>query len=478
MTWRCTFITVLLTGLAWPAYAVDRPTTEIPRESCVTASCHVGVKDHAVLHGPVNVNACEACHTLEDAATHKFKLTRNEKELCTFCHQMPLEGAKLVHKPLTTGECLPCHNPHGGFDRASLRGKSLKDACNQCHEPVATPNHRAVHGPVAAGACTVCHQPHTGERKNLLVAEGNALCLLCHTQMQDAMAKAKFKHEAVEQDCMSCHDPHASDYPMMVKQAPVELCTKCHEPVKQAALAATHKHKVVTEGDACLYCHTAHGSDLKHLMKSQPIKVCMQCHEKPLLDDAGKTLVAGVGEVLDPRLIKHGPINDGSCGGCHNVHGSNVTALLAKEYPAQFYAPFDVDNYAICFTCHDQQLVELPKTDKLTNFRNGEVNMHYLHVNKQKGRTCRACHATHVSGNKVHIRESVPFGQWELPINYQPTATGGTCTPGCHQQLGYNRDQPAAPAAGEVKPAAEAAAPAAPVAPTAPARAPVQETQP
>lgn len=437
----CSFLPALLLSAA--ALAVDKPTSAVPRDSCATAECHTAVKDRKVLHGPVNVNACDACHSVDDVSKHTFKLIRPKEQLCTFCHQMSLEGAKVVHKPLTTGECLPCHDPHGGFDRFSLRGETLKDACNQCHKPVFDETHRAVHGPVAAGACTVCHKAHTGEHKNLLVAEGNALCLTCHTQMQESMTKAKFKHKAVEQDCMSCHDPHASKFPMMVKEAPVELCTKCHEPVKQAALSATHKHKVVTEGDACLNCHTAHGGDLAKLMKAEPLKVCMACHDKPIVDAAGATTVASVNEVLDPKLVKHGPIMDGSCGGCHNVHGSDVRKLLAKPYPEKFYAEFDVGNYAICFSCHDPQLVLLPKTDKLTNFRNGDVNMHYLHVNKEKGRTCRACHETHASQHKVHVRESVPFGNWELPINFKPTATGGSCSPGCHQPLTYDRVLPA-----------------------------------
>lgn len=439
----------LIALLIAPAYAVEKPTIAVPRDSCVTAECHTAVVDHKVLHGPVNVNACDACHEAVDETQHTFKLLRSDQQLCTFCHQMDFTGAKVVHQPLITGDCLPCHNPHGGYDRFSLRGASLQDACNQCHEPVATKDHRSVHGPVAAGACTVCHSAHTSDNKNLLPRTGNDLCLMCHTQMEENMAKAKFQHEAVKQDCASCHDPHASQFPMMVKQEPVALCTSCHEPVKQAALAATHKHKVVTEGDACLYCHTAHGGDLDNLMKTEPIKVCMQCHADPM-PEAG---VAGVSEVLDPKLVKHGPINDGSCGGCHNVHGSDVTKLLANNYPEKFYAPFDMENYAICFNCHDPQLVQMEKTDKLTNFRNGDVNMHYLHVNKQKGRTCRACHATHASTNPLHIRESVPFGQWELPINYKPTPTGGSCAPGCHQPLAYNRDEPVELPTLEEKPA-------------------------
>lgn len=431
------------------------PTQAVPREGCVTSQCHANVKDYAVVHGPVNVNACDACHVLTDEATHRFDLLRVGAESCTFCHKMDFEGAKVMHEPLKTGDCLGCHDPHGGYDKFTLRGASMRDTCSKCHEDVLA-DKRIVHGPVAAGACGVCHTPHISDNENLLVTKGRDLCLNCHTDMNEQLKQVKFKHEAVQQDCVSCHDPHASNFTMMVKQAPVELCTSCHESVKESALSATHKHSVVVQGDACLHCHTAHGGDLAMLMKTEPIKVCMTCHNNPIMDGATQ-VVAAVSEVLDTGKIMHGPIRDGSCGGCHNVHGSNVGKLLAQPYPEKFYSTFQTENYALCFNCHDHQLVLLSKTDKLTNFRNGHVNLHYMHVNKQKGRTCRACHSTHASDREVHIRESVPFGNWELPINFRQTATGGSCAPGCHQELGYDRDNPlpAASVAGAEKPAEE-----------------------
>jgi hypothetical protein len=113
---------------------------------------------------------------------------------------------------------------------------------------------------------------------------------------------------------------------------------------------------------------------------------------------------------------------------------------LDKEYPSLFYAPFDKKNYDLCFNCHPDTLVLDEKTKTLTDFRNGDSNLHYLHVNKdRRGRTCRACHQTHGSNQPKHIRESVPYGAWELPIGFDKTETGGTCTPGCHVRKDYDR---------------------------------------
>jgi hypothetical protein len=64
-------------------------------------------------------------------------------------------------------------------------------------------------------------------------------------------------------------------------------------------------------------------------------------------------------------------------------------------------------------------------------------------VNKdRRGRTCRACHETHASDLPKHIRETVPYGVWELPIGFVKRDSGGGCTPGCHLPMDYDREQP------------------------------------
>jgi len=416
-----------------------RPSTVLAAESCV--DCHAGVKNYKVVHGPVNVNACDACHKLTDPSKHIFTPVRDKTETCTFCHKLDLHNNPVIHKPVTEGQCLQCHNPHGGKTSNFLRGETMTDLCAKCHKDV-TGGKSHVHGPVAAGACASCHQGHSSKFPKLLAVQGRDLCLSCHSEMKAQMAKVKFQHKAVEQDCSICHDAHASNFAMQIKQSPLQLCTSCHEhdKIKAAAMDSTHKHSVVTNDAACLNCHTAHGGDLAKLMRTDQIKVCMKCHDQKI--DRGKDVkaVAAVSELLDPKMIKHGPAADGNCGGCHNVHGSNVSRLLKKEYPEVFYQGFALDKYDLCFTCHDKQLVVTEKTTGLTNFRNGEVNLHYLHVNKSdKGRSCRACHTVHASSNSSQIRDSVPYGKWQMPLNFKKAETGGSCSPGCHKPLEYDR---------------------------------------
>lgn len=74
------------------------PTTETPREGCVTAECHPGIKDRPNLHGPILVNGCDACHQLTDPAKHVFKPVRDRSETCTLCHAQKTEGL-FAHDP-------------------------------------------------------------------------------------------------------------------------------------------------------------------------------------------------------------------------------------------------------------------------------------------------------------------------------------------------------------------------------------------
>jgi hypothetical protein len=85
-------------------------------------------------------------------------------------------------------------------------------------------------------------------------------------------------------------------------------------------------------------------------------------------------------------------------------------------------------------------------TTTLTKFRNGDLNLHYLHVNKdERGRTCRACHEVHAAKQKHQIRDGVPYGPsgYILKVNFTQTATGGTCERTCHAARSYTNSVPA-----------------------------------
>ena len=113
--------------------------------------------------------------------------------------------------------------------------------------------------------------------------------------------------------------------------------------------------------------------------------------------------------------------------------------LLKKYFPTEFYTAYTPLEYAMCFECHNKDICNDKTTKELTNFRNGSVNLHFAHVNRTKGRSCKACHEVHAGDQAKHIRAEVPFGMWSYPIQFTPKDNGGSCVVGCHKPRSYDR---------------------------------------
>lgn len=439
-------IALLLMFVAIPALAgpSTRPAGPIAQKSCVTSQCHAGIKASRQLHSPVTSDSCDACHETVDLQAHTYRLKRQKAELCTYCHEFDVSAMPVIHKPVKEGECLGCHDPHGGKTTALMREDSIKQLCGRCHEDI-THNRKFVHAPVKDGRCDACHAPHGSRYPRLMDLVGTDLCLACHKEFGQQLASAKFTHKALEKGCENCHDVHGSDQPMAVVRPTTDLCFTCHNKMKKDLDTVAFKHTNITADKACLACHTPHGGNIAKLAADLPIKLCMSCHKDPARATDGRTIPA-VAEILDPALHKHGPIKDGQCGGCHTVHGGNLPELLAKPYSRSFYQRLTIDKYALCFDCHDNRLGTQEKTTSLTAFRVGDHNLHYEHANRgTRGRNCRACHAPHAGPNQRLVRQGVQFGKWAIPINFEKTATGGSCQYGCHIPYAYDREHPVGP---------------------------------
>jgi predicted CXXCH cytochrome family protein len=345
-----------------------------------------------------------------------------------------------VHEPLTEKGCLACHDPHASQGKGLIKADTVAALCAQCHDT--TQGLAYLHGPTAVGECSVCHDPHTSDFNDLLTLPPKELCTSCHTVTQEELKEFEFVHEPAQGDCAGCHNPHGANNAQMLRATAPEMCYACHDAIKNTAENAQHQHSVVREEGGCLKCHTPHASTVRFLLQDDPETLCLNCHNQPVGMDANEVLGAFTAEIQDKKFL-HGPVQDKSCSGCHNPHGSNHFRLLVKAYPAVFYAPYKEENYALCYSCHDKTVAQTERTEVLTDFRNGDLNLHYLHVNKAKrGRTCRACHQTHASNLPKHIREAVPYGVWELPIGFVKSESGGSCAPGCHVPVTYDREQP------------------------------------
>lgn len=429
-------IAVALIG-AVRAWGVEKPTSR--QETCVTAECHADYSKEAFVHGPVGLGDCKSCHTPVDPNAHTYELARAGNDLCEYCH-LDQTTKQHVHEPLKTGACVDCHDPHGGDHRSLLVEPTVSKLCQKCHETGM--DVKFPHGPVAVGECTICHASHSADHKGLLVDKPTNLCFGCHVITKEELGKFEFVHEPAKNDCIGCHNPHGADNWKMLNASAPELCYSCHEDIKATAEDSKHTHTAVTEKDGCLHCHTPHASTVQFALKAAPMSLCVSCHDEPVKTPEDEVVPSFTAQIEGMTSL-HGPVAQKDCAGCHSTHGSDHFRLLIKDYPRLFYAPFDTENYGLCFSCHPDSVVLTEHTTELTDFRNGDRNLHFVHVNKKdRGRTCRSCHATHASDLPKHIRKSVPYGVWDLPIQFEKTETGGGCQPGCHLPLAYDRNSP------------------------------------
>ncbi|MCL4551019.1 MAG: cytochrome c3 family protein [Bacteroidetes bacterium] len=429
------FLVLLLVVFNHGYFAQDKEQT-----SCMSAKCHASMADVKYLHGPFAVKECNACHVPIKDQKHKFEEIKKPSDLCMNCHE-PLQMKKVVHGPLKTGSCTACHSPHGSNQQFMLKKSQLSEMCMSCHKKEMF-DRKNVHPPVMDGDCTVCHEPHSSDNEKLLVKAGNSLCYTCHTDFESGFANSKFIHKPASEKCTNCHDVHSSDFESMTLKETKELCYKCHAQIKQTVADAASKHSAVDEGKKCANCHSPHFSDVPKLLKKEPLDLCVSCHNDQLT--TRNASLTNFSLLLQNNKDWHGPIQEKDCSGCHGVHGGKTDfRLLNKSYPNEFYTSYAKQKYELCFGCHQPTLAQDSITATLTNFRDGDKNLHFLHVNKRvKGRTCRACHETHASKREKHIREAVPFGKWQLPVNFEKNKDGGKCTPGCHAPKEYKRTLP------------------------------------
>jgi predicted CXXCH cytochrome family protein len=180
------------------------------------------------------------------------------------------------------------------------------------------------------------------------------------------------------------------------------------------------------------------------LLNAPQTELCLTCHAKEIRRD-DESIVASVAEVANPDYHAHGPVAEGRCSDCHNPHGASVRALLPATYTQAFYQSYEPEAYALCFTCHEDGLVTEERTTTATGFRNGDRNLHHLHVAAEgaSGRSCRVCHNVHAGPSRRLLRDSIAFGEWTLPVEHTLTETGGGCAAGCHRARLYDREQPA-----------------------------------
>ncbi|PLX14474.1 MAG: hypothetical protein C0597_09990 [Marinilabiliales bacterium] len=209
----------------------------------------------------------------------------------------------------------------------------------------------------------------------------------------------------------------------------------CHGDIEEATRNSKFVHAVMNDENACSKCHSPHGSDERGIILQQEKELCLSCHGRTYTTESGKT--ENIKQKLKEGNTIHAPADE-SCIICHSPHASNYVSVLKSNFPEGNYAEAKPENFAICFECHDPDLLTAEFTE-YTGFRHGNKNMHFLHISGEKGRSCNTCHDSHGTKNNFLIKGKVPFGNWEMDMNFIVSENGGSCATGCHAKKEYDR---------------------------------------
>lgn len=314
---------------------------------------------------------------------------------------------------------------HAQYGKAPFVHEAI-DNCTDCHK-LAPGRSDAAHEAKAKQPSTVKDYPVPKKTPDL--------CWECHDN--DAEKTDNLHPPYEDGDCGECHDMHQSKHPKQLKAPVAETCYGCHDEIQAKVEDSRVAHDPLDSKESCLNCHAHHGADPgKYLKAPSVMKLCgEECH-----DD----LVAEIEAI--PADHRHGPVQKGECQACHDVHGSPFAKLLRGNYPTGNYAPWSSMTFKACFgKCHDTKMF----TEKgATGFSTAEKSLHYLHTNRQKGRTCRMCHEPHASPEAHLLRAKVPFGKWKFDMTWKPGQgeAAASCAPACHGEKKYNGGLKAPPA--------------------------------
>lgn len=450
-------------------------------KSVLCFTCHTGLKEKKNLHQPSNKGQCVECHSPHSSNNKKLVLEKKVAKLCFKCHQMEIGEEDVVHNPVESGRCNKCHDSHQSEFESFLKWDmpglcynchdgiaeemnmkrvhtpakedcfkchdahnakesylltdSVPNLCYTCHKDIKTKKN--IHQPAADGKCLTCHNTHGSKNKKLLVEKKtDKICSQCH---QLDIKEGDYVHNPVGSGrCHKCHDSHQSDFSAFLKFEKDELCFRCHSEMKERKDTVAFVHKSLNVKQKCSNCHSPHASKEPAFLLKNEREMCLTCHNRTFASKTGK--VENIEQILRRSKTIHAPVKEG-CINCHNPHTSEINSLLVDKFPEGEYAYAEAKNFALCFKCHNSAILENPFSDTITNFRNGNENMHYVHVQGHKGRNCKICHNIHGSENENLINLTASFGDWKMNMNYKSTHDGGSCNTGCHGKKEYNRKQ-------------------------------------
>lgn len=263
--------------------------------------------------------------------------------------------------------------------------------CLECHDDLAEQIARDVaHPPASGGDCTSCHNPHVSRNEALLLSRPAILCAECHAEVTEELSRAEVHAPVAEGRCGDCHEPHGGSHGGLLVRPGVELCTSCHAEVESWRQLPI-QHSPFRRG-RCADCHEPHGADAPGLLTATDGSACTRCHP-----------------ASTQFFADHGgyPVLDRPCSQCHDPHASQRAGLFREV----LHAPFEA---GACDTCHVAPTADDPfalqqRMDQLCGDCHGDQveqarTAVFPHV-AGGGGNCTECHNPHAADGRALLSD-------------------------------------------------------------------------
>jgi predicted CXXCH cytochrome family protein len=369
-----------------------------------SASLHTPERGQHVRLDPAGNVQCTSCHdphveSAEPGVTQFLVKGSKGSGLCLSCHALvqfqpagashAAPGASSSAATLASGGCAACHLSHGGDGRGRLirrdAGADDDTACLKCHDgraakadllrEVSKVYGHAVRGPHDAAeapdgaafrlpegdpsaprhaGCADCHEPHraTSRKTDAPMAAGALAGVWGIDASGRRVAEARFEYEV----CFKCHADSANQpqargpvLPDTVRRARIDVNLR-----RVFDASAASFHPVVGPGKATVV------PSLKAPLTTASLVRCGDCHASDTGPGAGGSGPAG-------------------------PHGSSFLHLLERNYATLDATPESPTAYALCYKCHDRQVLLSAKSS---------FPLHARHLTAGRA-TCSACHGAH-----------------------------------------------------------------------------------
>lgn len=387
---------------------------------------------HPVSGDPVKYDGagkiqCTTCHDPHNNMYGDFLVKDNHNSLiCKTCHDPRGYSGISTHDTAPNSWDGSHKNPWPFTNFTTVTGNS----CMNCHHSHgAEGKHRLLSSNIEEDVCTVCHNGTVGKNIESVLRKPSKHRVNFYRGVHDPAENMLNAAKHVE--CADCHNPHqtrgttAAAPNVNGRLAGVSGMTITGSPIATAQY----------EYQICLKCH---GQDRYQV----PTSINRQVRHDNLRtafnpSNASYHAVAGQGKSSYVPSLKP-PYTVSSrlyCGDCHNndnrsgprgPHGSRWDFLLEKRYEIADYTNWSEAFYALCFKCHDPNLL-----------MNGNVSGFEEHDKHVRGENtpCSVCHDPHGSVNApglINFDTNVVFPNTNGQLRFEVIGDRGYCYLNCH----------------------------------------------